>query len=298
MDDRSQITIRSLAATLAAFFLLAMVSVFVKLQEDGGAPIEWIVFVQYATCLFIILAIASKNKFRDLRTKVFKLHFVRAVTGILAFTCSVIAITKIDLVNASLLNNTTPLFIPLIVLIYLKQKFDEKIWWGIAVGFIGIILILRPNPQELLKVGDVYGLAAGIFLAIAYVALKALTKTESFITVLFYYSFISFVIALPFAVMNWVNPPPLIWLYGTLTGMCFISYLYMIQYAYQITEAVKLAPFNYSVVVFTGLLAWIIFDEIPSPMSAIGIILVIIGGILSITLHEKGNKDLKHSIHG
>ncbi len=297
-DIKSGVTAKAIGASVLGFLFLSLVGVLVKLQESGGASIEWIVFVQYSTCLFVVTLLAAKNKFRDLKTKKFSLHLIRGVTGILAFTCSVIAITKIPLVNATLLNNTTPLFIPIITLFWLKQKIDEKIWWGILVGFIGIILILRPSPAELIKEGDIYGLASGIFLAIAYVALKILTKTESFITVLFFYSLIAFMLSTPFAINNWSNPPLQVWIYGVLTGMFFLSYLYLLQYAYEFVEAVKLSPFNYSVIVFTGIFDWLIFNHIPDLLSIIGILLVSFGGILAIALHEKNNTGLKHSLHG
>lgn len=289
--------IKAVIAALSGFLLLSLVAVFVKLEGNAGASIQWIVFMQYAVCLIIISVLAARNRFRDLKTSVLKYHIIRGVTGILAFGCGVAAITKIPLVNASLLNNTAPLFIPLITLLWLKTKIDEKIWYGIVTGFIGIILILRPKPGDLLSEGDLFGIAAGIFLAVAYVSLKILTKTESFITVLFYYSAIATILSLPFAIMNWTDPPPVIWLYGILTGVCFISYLFLIQYSYNLVEAVKLAPFNFSVVVFTGIFDWVIFKNVPALLSLLGIALVIIGGILAITLHEKDNKHLKHHWH-
>jgi len=277
--------------------LLSLDSVFVKLEENAGATIEWIVFIQYSTCLVIIVIIAARNKFRDLKTNKIKLHLIRGITGVLAFSCYVIAVTKIPLVNATLLNNTAPIFIPIITLLWLKTSIDKKIWWGIVVGFIGIIFILNPSESMLLETGDIYALVAGIFLAIAYVALKVLTKTESFVTVLFYYSLIAFVLTLPFAINNWSNPDLLIWIFGILTGILFISYLYLLQYAYKFVEAVKLSPFNYSAIVFTGILDWMIFDHVPEVTAIIGIILVSVGGILAITLHEKDNKRLKHHWH-
>lgn len=295
--QNSKIPAKSIIATLLAFFLLSLDSVFVKLEEIGGATIEWIVFIQYSTCLIIITIIAAKNNFKDLKTTKAKLHLIRGVTGILAFSCYVIAVTEIPLVNATLLNNTAPIFIPIFTLIWLKTAIDEKIWWGIGVGFVGIIFILKPREAMLLETGDIYGLAAGIFLAIAYVALKVLTKTESFVTVLFYYSVIACILSAPFAILNWSNPAPLIWIYGILTGVLFISYLYMLQYAYRFVEAVKLSPFNYSAIVFTGILDWLIFDHVPGMTAVIGIILVTTGGILAITLHEKNNKKLKHHWH-
>lgn len=290
-------TVKAIVATLLGFFLLASVSILIKLEENGSATIEWIVFIQYGTCLFIISIKLAKNKFRDFKTQKISFHLIRGLAGVFAFTCSAIAMTKIPLVNAVLLNNTTPIFIPLITVLWLKVKFDQRIWWGIAVGFVGIIFILKPSSEQLLKTGDLYGIASGILLGIAYVALKVLTKTESFVTIIFYYSFIAFLLSLPFAIMNWSNPPPLIWIYGILSGIFFMSYLYLLQYAYRFVEAVKLSPFNYSVIVFSGFFDWILFKHIPDALSVFGIILVSAGGLLAILLHEKDNKELKHHWH-
>ncbi|MEO8210515.1 MAG: DMT family transporter [bacterium] len=290
-------TIKAIAATLLGFILLATVSVFIKLELSAGASIEWVVFIQYLTGFVIIILISSKNKFHGLKTTKIKFHLIRGITGVLAFSCFTIAVTEIPMVNAALLNNSAPIFIPLITLIWLKTKVDEKIWWGIFVGFIGIILILNPGAGGFLKSGDLIGLAAGIFLAIAYVSLGVLTKTESFVTILFYYSLIAVVFSFPFAISNWSNPPLIIWVYGISSGVFFISYLYLLQFAYRFMPAVKLAPLNFSVVIFTGIFDWIIFGHVPGLISLLGIVLVIAGGILAITLHEKNNKELKHHWH-
>lgn len=290
----NKLSLKAVGSALAGFFFMALVGVFIKLEEKGSATIEWIVFIQYFTCLIVMTLLASKNKFRDLKTNNFKYLIIRSVAGVLAFSCYVISVTKIPLVNATLLNNTAPVFIPLITLFWLKNKIDEKIWWGISIGFIGIIFIIKPSEGMLFRSGDLFGLAAGILLAMAYVALKILTKTESNITIIFYYSLISSILSLPFAISNWSNPPLIIWVYGVLCGVSFILCLYLIQYAYRYADAVKLSPFNYSVIVFSGLFDWIIFDHVPGISSLLGIALVTVGGILAILLHEKDNKELKH----
>lgn len=293
----SKLSIRAVGFALAGFFFMALVGVFIKLEEKGSASIEWIVFMQYFTCLLIMTALAAKNKFRDLKANNYKYLLIRSLAGVIAFSCYVISITKIPLVNATLLNNTAPVFIPLITLIWLKNKIDEKIWWGISVGLIGIIFIIKPSAEMLFKEGDLFGLAAGILLAIAYVALKVLTKTESNVTIIFYYSLIATILSLPFAISGWSNPPLIIWIYAILCGVSFILCLYLIQHAYKYADAVKLSPFNYSVIVFSGILDWIIFDHVPGFSSLIGIVLVTLGGILAVTIHEKDNKELKHHWH-
>lgn len=295
-QDRNQKfnTIKAVTATLLGFLMLASVAVFIKLELNSGASTGWIVFVQFSTSLIIVLIIASRNKFRDLKTTKLKYHIIRGVSGVLAFTSFTFAVSKIPLVNASLLNNSTPIFIPIITLLWLKTGIDNKIWWGIIIGFIGIVCILDPGADSFVKVGDLYGLASGIFLAIAYVAMGILTKTDSFITIIFYYAFISVIIFFPFAILNWTNPDLEIWIYAVISGIFFVAYIFFLQYAYRYLTAVKLAPLNFSVVVFTGLLEWIIFDQVPGWLSISGIVLVITGGILAITLHEKDNTGVKH----
>lgn len=287
-------TAKAICAIILAFMFLALVSVFMKLIIKSGATIEWAVFVQFAIGFVIMSIAASKNNFRDLITSKLKYHLVRGIGGVLAFACTAIAISKIPLVNASLLNNTAPLFIPIITLIWLKNKIEKKIWWGILLGFIGIIFILDPKENDFLKSGDFYGIAAGIFLAVAYVALGVLTKTESFISILFYYALIAVILCLPFAIYNWSDPPVLIWIYAISAGILFVAYSFLLQYAYRYVAAVKLSPLNFSVVVFTGFFDWLIFGHVPGILSLIGIVLVTAGGILAITIHEKDNKELKH----
>ncbi len=288
---------KGVIATLLAFLMLASTSVFAKLEMQAGATIEWLVFVQYLTSFLIVMFIAWRRKFADAKTEKLRFHLVRGIAGILAFLFFIIAISKIPLVNASLLNNTAPLFIPIISMIWMGTAVGKNIWLAILLGFAGVVFILDPVAGEFLKPGDIIGLSSGILLAIAYVALGQLTKTENFVTILFYYSLISMFMLFPIAVSNWSNPPLLIWFYAVVSGIFFVSYLYLLQYAYRFVPAVKLAPLNFSAVVFTGIFDWIVFSNVPGVMSLIGILMVITGGILSIVLHEKDNKELRHHWH-
>lgn len=296
-ESRNYKSLKAVVLILLAFLMLASVGILIKLQLNAGVPVEWIVFVQYLSCLIITLIISAAKKFPVMRTAKTKYHIIRGVSGVLAFSCFAYAISKIPLVNASLLNNTSPIFIPIVTFLWLRVKIDKNIWWGIMIGFIGIIFILDPSEKEFLKTGDLFGLASGIFMSIAYVALGMLTKTESFLTILFYYSLISTLIFFPLALNNWADPPLIVWLYAISTGILFFCYVFFHQYAYRFLSAVKLSPLNFSVVVFTGLLDWFVFGSLPNLFSLIGIILVITGGILAIVIHERDSKDLKHHWH-
>ncbi len=280
-------SIKAAGAALLSFLFLATVSLFIKLETVAGTPIPQVLFIQFSTSLLIASAFASRERFSELRTNKLRFQIIRGVTGVLAFTCYSLAVTRIPLVNAVLLNNTTPLFIPKITLIWLKVKVDERVWRGILVGFIGIILILDPTAEGFLKIGDMFGLASGIFLAIGYVALRILAKSDSLISVVFYYSLIAVIMTAPFAFSSQHLPATATLIYGILSGILFVSYLALLQYSYKIADAVKLSPLNFSLIVFTGIFDWLIFDHIPGTMEIAGIILVSAGGIISITLHQR-----------
>ena len=286
--------IKAIVSTLLAFLMLSSVSVLAKLEMQAGASLEWVVFMQFTVSLILVVVIASRQGFGTLRAKNVKFQMVRGIAGTAAFTCYAISFSKIPLVNASLLNNTAPIFIPIVTYLWLRVPIDKNIWWGIIVGFAGILLILDPSAESFLKVGDLYGLASGISLAIAYTALGRLTKSETFVSIIFYYTSICVIALLPFAIINWTFPDPYVYVLAAASGVLYIAYLFTLQYAYKYMPAVKLSPLIFSAVVFTGLLDWIVFGNVPGWTTVSGIVLVIAGGLLAIMIHEKDNEELRH----
>ncbi len=289
-------TAKGVIAALISFFFLSLIGVLVKLAAKEGAELWWIVFIQYSTAFVLALLISAKERFSNLNPANFRYELLRGTAGVASFFCFVFAMAEIPLVDASLLQNTAPIFIPIIGLIWLRDKVDKRIWIGIAIGFVGIVLIIKPDGA-LFKASDLIGLVSGILLAIGYIAMKIITKTDGFKTILFYFSLTAFLISLPFGILNWSNPSMPGWLYATATGALLVGYLILLQFAYRHIEPSKLSPFNYSVVIFMGLLDWWLFGNMPDTLTVIGIIIVSTGGILAIVHHEKDNKELKHTWH-
>jgi len=295
MDRNSPV--KGIISALISFFFLALLAVFVKLAHNEGADIWWIVFIQYLTSFALCLALSAGVKFKNIKPANFKFEILRGTAGVLSFFCFAFAMTEVPLVDASLLQNTAPIFIPIIGLLWLKDKVEKKIWLGIIIGFIGVVLIIKPD-SGLFKAGDLVGLVSGFFLAIGYVAMKIITKTDGFKTILFYFSASAMILSAPLGIIHWSDPGVLGWLYAIITGVLLVSYLNLLNYAYRHIEPNKLSPFNYSVVVFMGLFDWWLFGHVPSVLTIVGIIVVSTGGILAILWHEKDIKEIKHGVHG
>ena len=113
--------------------------------------------------------------------------------SILTFFLLVISLKYIPLVNGMLLNNTHPIFVPLIMALIFKTKFSKYHSLGIAIGFLGIILILQPRIDSFFHLPSLIGLLSGLFCAVAIVVTRVLSKTESPTKIVFYFSLFSLI---------------------------------------------------------------------------------------------------------
>src|SRR5262249_49997152 len=179
-----------------------------------------------------------------------------------------------------LLANAAPLFIPLITWLWLKQAIPAKLWASLGIGFVGIVLILQPGSQ-VFSWATLLALAAGACSALALVAVGLLDTTEPAARTLAYYFFISSVLTAPFLVTDWTTPGVRGWLWLGGVGVTMALAQFLLILAYDQASAAALSPFNYSVVVFSGLIGWVAWGEVPNALPLVGVVLVCAGGVLA-----------------
>jgi drug/metabolite transporter (DMT)-like permease len=231
--------------------------------------------------LILTIPVLMKSGWHDLLTNRIGLLIFRAVLGLFGFAFLFLAITKISLTNALLLNNCAPLLLPLVLRVWLKIKIDARLWISMVVGFAGICLMLKPT-QTMADLGAFYGVLAALCLALAMVSVRLLSYTEKHHSILFYFFAIDTLLLLPVAIILW-KPVAFIdfaamiaiGILGFLGHLCFIK-------AFHFAKASHLGPFNYVVVIYGALMDAIFFKTFPGLITILGAILIIIGGILSI----------------
>ena len=206
---------------------------------------------------------------------------MRGLAGLLSQALMFAAVKKMPLMNAVLLTNSAPLFIPLIAWVWLKEKVGIIVWASLFIGFLGILLILKPGVQMLANPAGVIAISAALFSAFALVAVNQLSRDEPIKRILFYYFLISSVATAPFALLFWKAPSLKEWLYLAGIGILMAAAQLLIILAYQHATATSIAPFNYSVVIFSGLIGWVVWKNEPTLLSLLGVVLVTAGGVLS-----------------
>jgi drug/metabolite transporter (DMT)-like permease len=276
--------------TVLAFLSVAIMSALGKAASKSVSS-EVLVFFQNSISLVILTPWILRDGIENLRTEHLGLHFVRGISGMLSQYFMFVALKYIPLVDTVLLVNAAPLFIPLITWAWLKHGIGGRLWLSLVIGFVGIVLILQPGG-EVFSWATPLALVAGIFSAIALVTVGKLNITEPSLRILFYYFLISTVLTAPLVIAKWSKPEPKAWIYLVGIGLTMALAQLLLILAYEQASPSRVSPFNYSVVVFSGLIGWIVWNQIPNALSILGIILVCVGGILSVIHYHKKHEPL------
>jgi drug/metabolite transporter (DMT)-like permease len=194
--------------TLLGSFLYACYSAGIKLIGENGATSSEMIFFTYLIGWIYLLPFAFKKGLNHLKTERIGMHLLRGIFGVVFVFALIYSLQFIPLVDAVMLNNTAPLFMPLIVYFWLGVPQDRKIWYCIVPGIVGIAFILKPD-QGLFSIGAIVALLSGIFMAFSWASIRKLTMTEPAYRVNFYYFFFATLIS---AVPYLTNFSPLSWI--------------------------------------------------------------------------------------
>ena len=264
---------------ILAAFLLACSAVFVK--WGASIPTATIVGIRFFISFLCMLPYVLLGRVH-LHWKFFPKHFLRAVAGLIAISCYFYSVKNLPLVNAVTLANTGPLFMPLVLFVWLKLLLPRGRIWPLVIGFIGVLVILRPGP-DFGVLATLVGLTGGLFSAVAQVGVRQLSKTESTETILSYYFIISTFLAIPLMAVTWEPiSSPLLWLDLLLIALFSVAFQYFFTKSLTHAPASKVSVLNYLGVVFSGLLGWWFFSEKPSLWVLGGSTFIIVGGILAL----------------
>ena len=261
------------------YLLLACTNSLAKSLSQRIHPFETVFFQSALSILLLIPYLIGK----DLRPKAFSLHLVRDISGCLAFSFTFMASTSVSIVDASLLHSANALWVPLILLVWFHQKIPVNLLLCLCLGFIGVILVLKPMGS-LFQLGSLWGVGAGLSMAIAMVSLRVLSQKEPFHRIIFFFCLVSTILgalALPFV---WVTPtlPEFGLLF--LNALSMVATQFLLTYAYSWVPASRLSPFAYTVVLWAGLVDWLVWDQLPGLISLIGAILIISSALYSISI--------------
>jgi drug/metabolite transporter (DMT)-like permease len=274
------------ALVTAAFFCVSLVTALAKVSAAYTSTGVTLLF-QNVMCLLLVLPVALRGGIGSLRTQRLRLHILRAAMGTACWYAIFVAITLIPLTNAILLAYSAPLWMPLVAFLVTREKVAAATLLGAGIGFVGVVLVLRPESQTY-NIGDLAALAGALFLAVAMMSVRWLGATEPTIRILFYYFLLSSLMLLPVAIIDWRPVPAEGWPWLVAIGFAQLASQALIVVAYRYASAEKVGPFIYSVIVFTALIDWLVWRHAPDGVVLLGMALVIGGGLVAVRARRTG----------
>ncbi len=240
-------------------------------------------FVAFSPVIFLNVRREGTELFKMRRPR---LLLLRAACSIGASYCLYYALHYLSLTSAILLSYTRPLFLPLIVWIVYRKRLEPVIWISLALGFIGVVLILEPG-FDFTHPATLVGLGAGLIGACASLVIRRLAKTEPADSITFHYFWMSVLIAGIPLIWGWELPTlnALPWL--IFLGVFIVLYQMCLSRAYSYSRASIVGAVLYCTLIFSSIYDWLIWDNEPNLYTLIGIILVVGSSLMAILLSRK-----------
>lgn len=257
----------------------AIMGAFVKVVDT--IPSFEKAFFRNFVSLIIALAILAKRKESPWGKKENRKYLIgRGIFGTLGLLSFFYSIDRLYLADANMLNRLSPFFVIIFAAIFLKEKIKSYQVLSLMIAMLGVVAIIKPsfNFQESLPA--MIGLMSGVFAGAAYVYVSYLGNKESTYTIVFYFSFISTIVSLVLIIPIFVMPTilELIILIGA--GITAAIGQFLLTYAYKYAPAGEVSIYNYTNVVFSGILGVLFFFEMPDIFSILGYVLIVLAGYI------------------
>jgi len=269
---------------LVAGLLFACMGVFVKL---GGAHFSSseLVFYRAFFGLLVVMAVLRHRR-TSLATPHWRGHLWRGLSGTVAMMLFFYCIANLPLATAITLNYTSSLFLTALTLIVFKDRFHLPLTASLALGFVGVVLLLHPTLERDQLVGGLMGLTSGFLAGVALLNVRQLgLKGEPADRVVFYFNVVATLFSAIWMAQGEIHrpTPPELALLLAIGASGTFAQLAMTR-AYRIGQTQVMSTLSYSTIAFASLFGLLLWRETLPLEGWIGIALIIASGVLSLRL--------------
>ena len=276
---------------LAAGLAFALMGVFVKVASAHFATAElvlWRALVQMAVAWALL-----RHARLPVRTPRLGMHVHRGVAGFVSLFMFFHALTELPVATAMTLNYSSPLFLAILLAVLARERPGWKLVGTVLLGFVGVVLLLRPTFAADLWWPGLIGLASGAMSAVAYWNVRQLVRAnEPESRVVFYFGLFALAGALVWmAPQRWHAPSAdTWWMLAGVGGLGALGQVAMTR-AYGQGSTLVTAALSYSGIVFSSVIGIAWFGDLLSWPAWLGIALIVAAGILAVHLRPGTRAD-------
>ena len=246
-----------------------------------------LMLVKYFFVLFLSLVESKrKNNINFYKSKSIKWQIFRSLLSVIESGCFVLSFKYLSLADAHSVGSLAPAIVVALSAIFLKEKVSTKTWIAIFVGFVGVLIILRPtssifDPKALLPLLGAFGL--GLY----QVVTKKVSEHDTTETSLFYTSIIGIFVMSLLASNFWSPISSSSYILFLIVGIFFSLGIYLQIIALSMANASIIQPFHYTLIFWAIIFGYIFYNDIPDLFTIVGAVIITLSGIFVLTQSTK-----------
>ena len=263
---------------VAAYFSFSILDAFQKTAVINHSIFQ-LLFIKYIFTLLLSCSEAKrKNNYKFWQSNNVKLQVLRSFFSIIESGCFVLAFRYLSLADVHSVGSLTPVIIVALSALILKENVSPKIWIAIFVGFLGVLIILRPG-LSIFDIKSLLPLMAAFFLGLYQVVTRKVSENDSTETSLFYTSLIGFIVMSILAFVYWQPLTLNSYFLFTGIGIFFSMGIYFQIIALSKARASIIQPFHYTLIFWAIILGYLVYDDLPDIPTIVGAIIIAASGI-------------------
>jgi len=286
-QDKNDHPLMGMGCAIAAFFMFAVMNVFAKKLAATHSVVEigfYRNLIAMMPLLFMIYFMGRKDILTIKSNP--KGIVIRSVIGTISLVTTFAAFAAMPLADATAFLFTASLIIPVFGYFFLGEHVGKYRWGAVLVGFLGVVVMLKPTGAVNLE-GVALALSAATMHATLQTILRALGKTEKPETITFYFVFIgTFVSLIPmplvFTMPSCADIPYIIGL-----GLSGVMAQFLLSIAYKNAQVSVVTVFNYSGIIWATLFGWMFWNEWPDEAIFIGGAIVIASNVFIVYREQR-----------
>ena len=238
-----------------------------------------LILIKYLFTLFLSFFESQRKKnYVFYKTNNFRLQITRGLLSLIESGCFVLAFRYISLVDAHSVGGLTPVIVVALSAIILKEKVSAKIWLAIFVGFIGLLIIMRPglsifDPKSLIP------LVGAFFLGLYQIVTRKVSENDSTETSLFYTSIVGILLMSVLSYYNWQPLLSISYILFIGVGLFFSLGIYFQIIALSKARASVVQPFHYTIIFWSIIWTYLFYTDMPDFLTIVGAIVISLSGI-------------------
>ncbi|MDH5749844.1 MAG: DMT family transporter [Rhodospirillales bacterium] len=275
----------SLLALVASLLAVQMASLIKHVGQT--VPVVEILFIRQVLVVLIISPVILKNLDTVFMTNLLRFHLLRSTLSVIAMVTGFVAVVHMPLAEVTAISFVRTLFTTILAIIFLKEAVGFRRWSSVVVGFIGVLVIVRPDAQNI----NTYALLAitsAFFVSSINIVMRKLSQIENPSTIMAYQSiFVTLVLAGPAAYL-WVTPTVQEMILIVAIGCVMSLMQWIFIQAFKAGEAAAIAPMEYSRLLYATIIGIVFFAEIPTAWTFGGASIIIASTLY--TMHRNALK--------